>query len=328
MREGGEFEWDRPITRDSLIANAGETPYFPPGEAWVYSNTGYAVLGWLLEDVSGQSYADHIQTQIFAPLGMQDSRADDGEAAIVNRAEPYVMADGAIRHATRMTSSVSALGDGGLLVSARDYARWFQELRAPTLISAASERMMRAPAILNSGLRAPYGMGWVLDRVRGRELVAHSGGVPGFISYAIWSPQDDTASFVSSNLASSSAFAAARTLAMELATVHAPDISVRTLEPIRDRNLDRTAVARALLTRADALPDTSLFTPNMRRAFSEQTANDLAPRMPDLTDLTLVEELFFLGLRVHRYRMQRGSRPGPDHLLFAYDRAGRIAWIF
>jgi hypothetical protein len=115
---------------------------------------------------------------------------------------------------------------------------------------------------------------------------------------------------------------------MELATVHAPDISVRTLEPIRDRNLDRTAVARALLTRADALPDTSLFTPNMRRAFSEQTANDLAPRMPDLTDLTLVEELFFLGLRVHRYRMQRGSRPGPDHLLFAYDRAGRIAWIF
>src|SRR3546814_6538589 len=73
----------------------------------------------LIEDVTGQSYAAHV-TAILRGAGLHDARVDDGEAVIAGRAEPYTRDGGVIRHATPMSSSISSVAAGGVLMSARD----------------------------------------------------------------------------------------------------------------------------------------------------------------------------------------------------------------
>lgn len=325
--EAGDFPWDRPATRESVIGAAGDAVYFPPGDAWLYSNTGYVVLGWLIENITGQSYGDYVRTEIFEPLGMQDARPDDAEAVIARRAEPYEVIGGEIRNAVRMSSSVSSMPDGGLLLSARDYARWLRELRSPTLLSPASARQTRTAATLSSGARVPYGMGWFLDRVRGEDLLWHSGSVPGVTSYAMWTQNSDVAAFVSSNLESPAANAEARKAVTQLAGAYAPRISPYTLAPIRDRAPERTSAALAVLSRGDDVPDAALFAPNIQRALSAATHQEFAPTIRNINHLDVVEQFGFLDAQARRYRLNFGGDRPPRHILCLYDREGRISWM-
>ena len=70
-------DWDRPQTREIVLAAMKDQPVlFQPGESWSYSNTNYLLLGWLIETLSGQSYADYIRTRVFTPAGAPTARAE------------------------------------------------------------------------------------------------------------------------------------------------------------------------------------------------------------------------------------------------------------
>ena len=181
------FEWDRPFPREALLKAVAD-PIGRRQEVWVYSNSAYVMLGWLIEAISGRSYADYIEQDLFRPAGMLLACADAADTPVRYRAEPYHWVDGVLHHATRMENMVSRSGDGGVLFSALDWAPWLAAIDGGTFVSSAPLAAMYQPGRFASGRASDYGFGWFLDKVRGQNVWSHSGSVPGFISLILRYP--------------------------------------------------------------------------------------------------------------------------------------------
>jgi D-alanyl-D-alanine carboxypeptidase len=195
-------DWDRPQTKSIVIrAMSGAAAEFVPGQRHSYSNTNYLLLGWMLEAVSGRRYADLVAEQLFRPAGLPHARADAAQEPIADRAEPYEVEEGGVRHAVRMENALSAAADGGLLFAAADWAPWSAALESRRLISEASWQAMHTPARLNNGREAPYGFGWGIHRARGETFYSHSGSVPGFSTYVLRVPARKLTVVLTLNLA-------------------------------------------------------------------------------------------------------------------------------
>lgn len=247
-------DWDRPQTREIVLAAMKDQPVlFQPGESWSYSNTNYLLLGWLIETLSGQSYADYIQARVFAPAGAPTARADASQQVIPHRAEPYEFQDGAFRHAVRMEDGVSRAADGGLLFSALDAAPWRAALDRDRLVSAATMRRLLAPAAQNTGRLAPYGCGVFLEQTRGAAVRRHTGGVPGFISNWITWPEADLSILALTNSMAPTG-PALTDMILTLAEALQPGVSWRGLTPVGDGSDRRSRALRSLLERAAGAP--------------------------------------------------------------------------
>ena len=174
-------DWDRPQGREVILKAIGEVPpLFGPGEAWAYSNTNFLVLGWLIEAVSGQVYADYVRDRLFGPAALPTARVDSAGDVIPDRAEPYEYTGGRFRHAVQIERSVSAAADGGALISASDIAPWSAALSGDRLVSRTMLAEAWTPALLTTGRQVPYGFGWLVERTAGHDMYWHAGRVPGF----------------------------------------------------------------------------------------------------------------------------------------------------
>jgi CubicO group peptidase (beta-lactamase class C family) len=110
---------ERTFTKDEMIALVADLPLeFRPGERYDYSNTGYYLLGMLIEKVSGQSYGAFLKRRIFTPAGMTSTRVNDFSELIPRRATGYVLRDGAIRNGLFVNPS-QPFAAGALVTSAR-----------------------------------------------------------------------------------------------------------------------------------------------------------------------------------------------------------------
>ncbi len=152
--------------------------YFPPGSAYRYSNSGYALLSLVVERASGMTYPEFLRQRIFAPLGMHDSVAflADGPQ-VPHRAWGYrETAQGWQRNDQSTTSAV--LGDGGIYTSIDDMARWDAALYDDRLLSDASRALAFSPQVEVTGESRPaaYGFGW---RISG-DMAWHTGETIGF----------------------------------------------------------------------------------------------------------------------------------------------------
>jgi D-alanyl-D-alanine carboxypeptidase len=195
-------DWDRPQTKKIVVeAMAAHPVEFAPGENWSYSNTNYLLLGWLVEQVGGASYGDQVARALFGPAGLLHARADAAQEPVPDRAEPYELVDGQVRHAVRMENGVSHAADGGLLFSAADWAPWSAALESRRLVSEASWQAMHSPARLNSGRTVPYGFGWQIGQARGETWYSHDGSVPGFDTNVLRVPARGVTIVVMLNLA-------------------------------------------------------------------------------------------------------------------------------
>lgn len=170
-----------------IVADARRKPLdFTPGSKFHYSNTGYILLGYIIERVSGEPYEQFLQHHILGPLGMTRSRQDWSDSIIDGRAEGYMLASGAypIRYFRGLTRSdlvhahyqlmAPPQADAGLLTTARDLYRWDQALYSERLVSRATLDSIFAP-----GLRG-YGYGWFIQVEDGELIHSHTGGLPGF----------------------------------------------------------------------------------------------------------------------------------------------------
>jgi CubicO group peptidase (beta-lactamase class C family) len=134
-----------PITSEKLVAVFRDKPLdFQPGEKWNYSNSGYVLLGFLIEKISGETYEKFLQENVFTPLGMQDSGYDSNSAIIPHRATGYAPGRGGIVNAgfVHMTTPFSA---GALYSTTGDLLRWEQGLFGGKLLSADSLAKMTTP---------------------------------------------------------------------------------------------------------------------------------------------------------------------------------------
>jgi CubicO group peptidase (beta-lactamase class C family) len=183
-----------PQTPDQLMALVRDKPLeFVPGEKMRYSNSGYNLLGCLIEKLTGQRYQDFIQKNIFTPLGMKDSGYDSNSDIIPRRAAGYSPGPGGPVNAefVHMSNTYSA---GGLYSTTEDLLRWEQGLFGGKLLSPESLRKMTTP-YLNG-----YAFGLGADAVHGRKRISHEGGVPGFNSCLAYYPESQVTVVALSNM--------------------------------------------------------------------------------------------------------------------------------
>jgi CubicO group peptidase (beta-lactamase class C family) len=155
---------------------------FVPGTEHRYSNSGYFLLGLIIEAVTQQSFADVLNARIFQPLGMTETHINDRHILIPNRVAGYVWSDHGWENAPTI-GLTHHFANGGLVSSIMDLAKWEAALTAYTLLSAEQLAQMWRPQTLVDGRLIEYGYGWMITQQEGHRLVAHGGAIPGFTAY-------------------------------------------------------------------------------------------------------------------------------------------------
>jgi CubicO group peptidase (beta-lactamase class C family) len=161
------------------------TTKFPPGSKWEYSNSGYVLLGVIVERVSGESFPDFLHNRIFSPLKMNNTVAYvRGKNEVPNRAFGHTLESGAWKQTDQSPTSAT-LGDGGVYCSLEDLAKWDGALRSNTLLTAAAMRAaltdVSVPGVVEpDGNAAQYGFGWFLNPYKGHQRMWHYGETVGF----------------------------------------------------------------------------------------------------------------------------------------------------
>lgn len=167
--------------RDVLqLIRGADSLYFPPGTAFRYSNSGYALLALVVEAASGMPFARFLDARIFRPLGMRGSVAfEESVSTVSNRAYGYSRDSTGWRR-TDQSNTSAVLGDGGIYTSVEDLVRWDRALERHTLVGAADQQLACTPATLANGRATEYGFGWYVRRDGGRFRVWHTGSTRGF----------------------------------------------------------------------------------------------------------------------------------------------------
>ncbi len=172
---------------------------FKPGTKLQYTNTGYVLLGMVIEKISGMSYANFLQKEIFTPLGMKDSGYDIVSKILPQRASGYIVKDGHISNSDFIDISIP-FAAGGIYSTVDDMYRWNEALANGKLLSSASIDQMFGiyPETLFEGMH--YGYGVVIAERFGRQLYYHGGGVKGFESVIQRYPKERLCIVVLENL--------------------------------------------------------------------------------------------------------------------------------
>ena len=177
---------------------------FPPGDRFQYSDSGYLLLGYIIEQASGEKYEDFIRKNIYEPLHMQDSGYDHPWVILKHRAQGYSSNGSSLINATCMAMD-TPLGGGSQYSTVRDLLLWDQALYTEKLLSRESLQTVFTP---NPGPYPPgwrfgnkggYGYGWMIDELFGRKLYHHSGLIYGFSSIIMRYPEDKSVVVVLKN---------------------------------------------------------------------------------------------------------------------------------
>jgi len=169
------------------LLKAQKAGWFVPGALWRYSNSGYVVLGLIVEKVSGRSFPTFLRERIFAPLKMDNTVAlVRGRKRVSDRAFGYTKEDGRWRFTDQSRTSAT-LGDGGVYSSLYDLTLWDEGLRRHLLLSEADMAPALTPVrvpgkgpVGPDGKPADYGFGWFLDAWQGHPRMWHYGETVGF----------------------------------------------------------------------------------------------------------------------------------------------------
>lgn len=168
--------------RDVLaLLTRTDTLYFPPGSAYRYSNSGYVLLGLIVERVSGVPFPEFLRARIFGPLGMTASVAHvEGVDTVPHRAYGYSPALPSAFTPTDQSVTSATLGDGGIYTNVDDLVRWDEALYGTALVDAATLRLATTPPTLSGGAQTQYGFGWFVDSYRNERRWRHTGETSGF----------------------------------------------------------------------------------------------------------------------------------------------------
>lgn len=209
------------LSHQELLALFAKEPFdFAPGERWQYSNSGYYLLGMVIEKVSGQRYAEYLEEHIFRPLYMDATRYDDPRALIRHRAHGYARRNGRFVNADYI--SMNMPGAAGALVSnVLDLVKWAQALEAGQFLPPQLYDAMVRPTTLANGQTQAYGYGWGLSEFRGHRKIAHGGGINGFNTEIARYPDDRLAIIVLANTEGSNPERLERQLAEQVLGVEA-----------------------------------------------------------------------------------------------------------
>ena len=205
-----------PFPREQAINALNGKPFdFTPGTSWKYSNSGFLLLGYAIESITGMSFADFVHSEFVLPLGLIDT----GVCGSSNLPLPdgYSLVQGQwLRlwsyHPSGMVSS------GALCSTASDLVRWSHLLATGRVLLPDSYTTMITPTRLSDNTFAPYGLGQFLQKQLGRPAVWHTGGIPGFQSSLLYFPNEEIAVAVLINALPAPSGADAHLIAIKVAS--------------------------------------------------------------------------------------------------------------
>ncbi|MEM6597146.1 MAG: serine hydrolase [Cyanobacteria bacterium P01_C01_bin.69] len=192
-------------TLDGVVATAAEAPLnFQPGEAWMYSNTGYSLAAAIVEKASAQPFSEFVESRIFEPLEMNNTDVLRDSYRFGNRAMGYELIGSDIRPIDVNFNLVHRImpmfqGSGSVTSNVVDLSRWAIALQKGQLLSAESQAEMEQFGVMNSGLAAQYGLGWILADSNGHRNVTHGGNLWGYSTSLSRFPDDQLTIIVLTN---------------------------------------------------------------------------------------------------------------------------------
>lgn len=165
---------------------------FDPDAKWEYNNSGYILLGYIIEKASGQTYTEYVTEHFFKPLGMNNSYYGDVAPVIKNRAAGYSKSDvaGTYQNAPYL-SMTQPYAAGSLLSTVEDLHIWTRALHGGKVVKPESLRKMTQSYILPDGTNTHYGYGLQMGNLLGSPTVEHSGGIHGFLSDLVYLPKEE-----------------------------------------------------------------------------------------------------------------------------------------
>lgn len=170
---------------------------FAPGEEWRYNNSAYFILGYVIEKASGQTYEEFVETNIFEPLGMQSTLYGSNSEIIKKRAYGYQKNEKYIN--AEYLSMTQPYAAGSLMSTVEDLFIWNRAIRSNKLVKQESIELAYTNYELNSGEKVNYGYGWSLNEINGSPTIEHGGGIFGYVTNAIYLPNEDVFVAVYSN---------------------------------------------------------------------------------------------------------------------------------
>lgn len=186
-----EDNTSRPYTTEQMIALFKDLPApTKPGEAWAYNNSGYVLVGAVIESVTGKPWHRVLEERLSDRLGLKTIRYGVGEATMPKMAQGYTAGEQGPKLARKIHMSVPHAA-GALIGSVEDLARWNHALHHGKVVSSQSYSAMISPTRVPKGEDAPYGFGIGQDKVRGRSGLGHGGGIFGFSTNSIYVPEKD-----------------------------------------------------------------------------------------------------------------------------------------
>jgi D-alanyl-D-alanine carboxypeptidase len=193
------FELTRRQTREQFIRKLAAQPMdFAPGEKFKYCNSGYNLLGYVIEAVSGQSYWEFMSERIFRPLEMNATTDRNPRRIIPRRAGGYEQTTNHV-HLNRDYDLTDVFSAGAIVSTVDDLAKWNAALDGDRLLTAASKTLMWTPGKLNDGSPLTYGFGWRVGTLAGHRSLGHSGSTSGFSASLQRYPDDRLAVIVLTN---------------------------------------------------------------------------------------------------------------------------------
>lgn len=181
----------RDFSPKALIDSFKSQPLeFEPGTKFKYSNSGYFLLGYIIERITGKTWQDYLQENIFTPLGLVNTNTDNPNAIIKNRVYGYKKGVQYFEKADNWSATISYAA-GGLLSNVEDLYKWQKGLYSYQILKKETLEKAFTSFKLKDGTSTEYGYGWFIKNINGIPSIEHDGAITGFLTKEIYYPEED-----------------------------------------------------------------------------------------------------------------------------------------
>lgn len=316
------FELSKRMKQTDFIKALAPQPLdFETGTNYVYSNSGYSLLSYIIESASGKNYWDFMRERIFIPVGMNKTADRDLKFVIPNRATGYEWQNNGL--VGRDYNLTDLFGAGAIVSTVADLAKWDLALRNDTLLKKDSKIQMWTPLTFTNGKTYPYGFAFRFSDIRGHKLIAHSGQTAGFGASISRYVDDDITVIALTNLGESGM---GTLIAQGVAKLYIPEISLKALKAKSDDAKITEIVKTTLKLRMENNLNPELFSPELIRSLQTEPIRRNTIRFAsygEIKNLVFVGDEMLDGRKVYRYIAET-----PKRILlwrFAFNNEGKLA---
>ncbi len=258
---------------------------FTPGEKNIYSNSGFNLLGYIIETRSGKKYMDFMRERIFVPLGMTKTGDRDPQFVIPLRANGYEWRQD--RFSGRDGNLTDLMGAGSIVSTINDMTKWEAAIRGDKFLNAQSKKDIWTQFIFNNGKPSPFGLGWRIYDTRGIKSIGHTGQTAGFGAAIFRYVDNDVTVIALTNLGEQGM---GSLIATAVAKSYIPKLSLKAVNMGISADSQLFAnIERALRGRYEGNVDASLFASTSASLMTSQRAKNLNERIAKLSPVTRVK---------------------------------------